>query len=278
MRDTSKAIPGLGEDSVESDRFERVQADLQKPDSVSHAVKTSGAKRAFVYLAHGSSDHMRATFEALKSAGVEFVVFLSSFTIYTDKRLRDIPTSEGIPYVHAQAEANLDDVFGEENYVALRPGAFITNLLEQQKGIAAGHVSLYGGEFEQDNIAPGDIGRVAGNILVTGPRNGQRKVYLYGPKILSRHDSIVRIGRILGKDIKITVLGRDEARNKYISYGLPESMATYMVEVLSSKGPDKGDGRFPRYEEGASNVQLYTSRPATSLDDWVSENQALFSA
>ena len=277
MRDTTKAIPGLKKDMEAAGNFHRVQADLQEPETVSHAVKTSGAKRAFIYYLHGSFDHMRAVLEALKSAGVDFVVFLSSFTIHLDKKLRDIAADDIIPYVHAQAEANLDDVFGSDHYVALRAGAFATNLMHERKGIAAGQVSLYGGEFQQDNISPSDIGRVSGHVLVSGPRNGQQKVYIYGPEILSLRDSVVRIGKILDKDIKVTALSREEVWNNYIASGLPESYAKHLIETLGTKGPDKGHGeRFPNYDEGVNNVKLYTGRPSTSFEDWVRENKAEF--
>lgn len=270
MRDPSKAIPGLGKDVEVAGNFSRVKADLQDPAAVIDAIKTSGAKRAFVYLAHGAPNHMKATFEAMKSAGVEFVVVLSSFTIPTNKALRDIPASEMIPYVHAQAEANLDDVFGAEQYVALRPGAFATNLLSHKDGIAAGQVSLYGVDFEQDNITPGDIGRVAGTILVSGPRNGQKKVYLYGPQLLSLRDSVVKIGSMLNKDVEVTVPSREETYKKHINSGMPAHVAEYFVQVQSDKGTDKGNGeRFPHYNEGVDNVQLYTGRPSTSFDEWV---------
>ncbi|KAH5031140.1 hypothetical protein HBI74_086920 [Parastagonospora nodorum] len=276
MRDTSKKIPSLAEDSG---AFHRVQADLQKPETVLQAVQTSGARRAFIYLVHGAPDHMRAAIEALKAAGISFVVFLSSFTIPTKHELRAIPSAELIPHAHAQVEANLDDVFGPDGYVAVRPGCFVTNLLSDKAGLASGRVVLYGATFLQDNIAPADIGRVAGSILVSGPRNGQKKVYLYGPEILSIYDSTVRIGRVLGKELEITALGPEEGYKRYIGLGMPEHFAKYMVDVLGTKGRDKGDGEiFPHYEEGVRNVELYTGRPATSLEDWVRENKAIFSA
>lgn len=277
MRDTNKGIPGLTEDLEKAGDFHRIQADLQEPETVSQAVKTSGAKRAFIYLVHGASDHLKGAIAALKAAGIEFVVFLSSFTIPTNQGLREIASSDLIPHMHAQVEANLDDIFGSDNYVAVRPGCFITNLLSEKSGIAANEVKLYGDTFEHDNITPGDIGRVIGNILVSGPRNGQKKVYLYGPEILSIHDSIAKIGEVLGKDLTITTLGPKEGYDRYIGIGMPPAFAKYMVELLSTKGPDKGDGqRFPNYEEGVSNVKLYTGKPATSLEDWVKENKAIF--
>jgi len=254
-----------------------VYADLQKPDTVSQAIKTSGAKRAFIYLVHHASDHLRGTITAMKSAGIQFVVFLSSFTILVNKGLREIPSSDLIPYVHAQVEANLDDVFGSDSFVAVRPGCFATNLLSEKGGIVANDVKLYGAEFEQDNIVPSDIGRVVGNILVSGPKNGQKKVYLYGPEILSIHDSVTKIGKFLGKDVKVTILTPKEGYDKFIKIGMPPLFADYMVKTQISKGPDKGNGeRFPNYKEGVDNVLLYTGQPPVSLEQWVKENKSVF--
>lgn len=277
MRDPSKNIPGLSKDSEAAGGFQRVQADLQNPESVSQAIKTSGAKHAFIYLVHHASDHLQGTITAMKTAGIEFVVFLSSFTILVNQALREIPSSDLIPYVHAQVEANLDDVFGSDNFVAVRPGCFATNLLSEKGGIVANDVKLYGAEFEQDNIIPSDIGRVVGNILVSGPKNGQKKVYLYGPEILSIHDSIATIGKVLGKDLKVTILTPKEGYDKFIKLGMPPLFADYMVKTQSTKGPDKGNGeRFPNYKEGVDNVLLYTGQPPVSLEQWVKENKTVF--
>jgi NAD(P)-dependent dehydrogenase (short-subunit alcohol dehydrogenase family) len=277
MRDTSKSIPGLTKESETAGDFHRIQADLEKPETVSQAIKTSGAKRAFIYLVHHAADHLLGAITAMKAAGVEFVVFLSSFTILVNQGLREIPSTDLLPYVHAQVEANLADVFGPDNYVAVRSGCFITNLLAQKTGIAANHVDLYGAEFEQDNIAPSDVGKVIGNIVVSGPKNGQREVYVYGPEILSMYDAVVKIGKVLQKDVKINVLGRKEGYDKYIKVGMPPSFAEYMVEVGSTKGPDKGNGeRFPNYKEGVANVSLYTGQPPMGLEMWVKQNKAVF--
>jgi hypothetical protein len=79
--------------------------------------------------------------------------------------------------------------------------------------------------------------------------------------------------------LKITSLGPKEGYDRYLSFGMPEPYAKYMVEVLGTKGRDKGDGEiFPHYEEGVNNVKLYTGKPATTLEDWAKENKAIFSA
>ncbi|KAL4783695.1 hypothetical protein BJX76DRAFT_244931 [Aspergillus varians] len=271
MRNTQKPIPGLSPEQEHEGAFERTQADLTDPESVSTAVKRSGAKRAFIYLAHGTSDHMRATLTALKSAGIDFVVFLSSFTVPEDPR--DIVPSEIIPYLHAQVEINLDEIFGPENYVALRPGAFATNLLRFKKGIDNGEVEIYAPGYKFDCITPGDMGRVGGTILVQGPRNGQRKVYLYGPEPIPQGDAILRIGNILGKAVQLKIISEQEALDQYIQAGIPKPVANYIV--LKSKTTDPTDPAY--YEAGIDNVQLYTGKPSVGLQEWVETNRELFS-
>ncbi|EUC46835.1 hypothetical protein COCMIDRAFT_4123 [Bipolaris oryzae ATCC 44560] len=276
MRDTSKSIPGLTKESAGD--FHRIQADLNKPQTVSQAIRTSGAKRAFIYLIHHEYEHLHDAITAMKNEGVEFIVFLSSFTIYTNQALRAISPHDLLPFVHAQVEASLEELFGPDKYVAVRPGCFATNLLSTRDGILANDVRLYGAEFEQDNIVPSDIGSVIGNIIVSGSK-GQKIVYLYGPEVLSIRDSVARIGSVLQKDLKIATLCPEEAYQKYIKRGMPPSFAEYMVKTLGTKGPDKGDGkRFPHYEEGVRNMALYTGRPPMSLEEWVRQNKTIFGA
>ena len=275
MRDPQKTIPGLSPDDERVGGFERVQADLTSADSVRAAVEGSGAKRAFLYLIQGTSDHMRATIKALKSGGIDFVVFLSSYTVQGEPR--DIPPREVTPYIHAQVEVNLDDIFGPDNYVALRPGNFATNFTWYKDGINAGEVRLYAPNTGFDCIVPADIGRVGGTILVHGARSEQRKVYIHGPQILSLRDGVEIIGNTLGKQaVQITSINEQQAVDDYVRAGVTKPVAEYMARNPGATADDESERPF--YETGVSNVQLYTGKPATSFKQWVEANKGLFSA
>jgi uncharacterized protein YbjT (DUF2867 family) len=275
MRDPLKPIPGLTPEREQQGGFKRVQADLTKPDTVAAAVTAAGAKRAFIYVAPGSRDHMRSALTSLKTAGIEFVVFLSSYTISSQVELRDVPPSEAIAYIHAQVELSLDEVFGPENYVAVRPGGFATNILAFKDGIAAGEVKTFGSSLHLDGITPGDMGRVSGTILVQGPKNGQRKVYLYGPRIMSQGDAIQIVGKVLGKDVKLTKLSQQEQLDQFLTSGMPKRFADYMVKILAAA--EEGDQiARTEYETGVQNVQLYTGRPSVRFEDWAESNKELF--
>ncbi|KAF9888636.1 hypothetical protein FE257_008394 [Aspergillus nanangensis] len=272
MRDTQKAIPGLSAEAEQEGGYQRVQADLTQPDLVAAAVQASGATRAFIYLVHGTPDHMRATLAALKSAGITFVVFLSSCAIMGEPK--DVVPSEIIPFVHAQVEISLDEIFGL-NYVALRPGSFATNLLWFKKGIEIGEVKIYAPKFRFDYITPEDIGRIGGTILVQGPRNNQQKIYLYGPKIIAQEDGISVVAKSINKDVKITTITEQEALDQYIQAGIPKAVAEYILRKSGSTSNELTDR--PCYEIGVENVQLYTGKPPTGLEDWVKANKGLFS-
>lgn len=73
LRDTRKPVPGLTLEQEKAGGFKRVQADLTKPETVNAAVQMTGAKRAFIYLAYDTTDHMTHTIEALKISGIELL-------------------------------------------------------------------------------------------------------------------------------------------------------------------------------------------------------------
>lgn len=206
------------------------------------------------------------------------MVFLSSFTINPNKVLKDIPSSEVIPYWHAQVEVSLDEVYGSDNYVAVRPGAFATNLLWDKKGIIDGHVPLFGANTKQDSITPGDMGRVSGYILANGPKNGQKKVYLYGPQLRTHREAIEEVGKVLGKEVKITELNAEEGRKHFTQHGLPPPIIDYFMRVHEKAPSMDVKDQFALYEEGVENVKLYTGRSSTTLQEWLGANKELFDA
>ena len=62
--------------------------------------------------------------------------------------------------------------------------------------------------------------------------HGQQKVYLYGPQIIAQGDAVVVIGKILGKDIKVTALNELEGVDQYIQAGVPKPIAEYTALAL----------------------------------------------
>jgi uncharacterized protein YbjT (DUF2867 family) len=276
MRDTNKPIPGLDAEAVQQGNFEKVQADLTKPDTVRDAVSKTGAKYAFIYLAHGSPDHMKATIEALKVAGIDLVVFLSSFTIQVDPKA--VEPSEIIPYLHAQVEVNLKEIFGADGYVALRPGSFAGNTLQYKGGLQKGEVKIHGPDAKVDNIVQKDIGVVGGTILATGPQDENRAIYLYGPELISQKDVVKIIAEELGKSIKTEKSDDKEAYKLYVEERkVPPPIAEYLIR--RGGGSDAGKQQVFGYtvtDEQLTNVEKYSGKKATTFREWVKQNKDIF--
>ncbi|KAI9875356.1 MAG: hypothetical protein M1823_007494, partial [Watsoniomyces obsoletus] len=181
MRDTNKSVRGL---SNPQDGFTRVQADLSDPKSLTAAVQTSGAKAAFVYVVHQLPDHMTSAFAALKDAGIEYVVLLSSYTVRGDPTQPENHV-EYIPALHAKTEEALRD--SGLRYTALRPAFFNTNVLWYANDLKQGKVHLLYPELSYDFIAPSDIGTIAGKVLIQQPTESQ--VPLCGPELLTQYEA-----------------------------------------------------------------------------------------
>ena len=277
MRDTSKPIPGLAAAQEQHGNCERVHADLTKSDTVHDAVQQTQAKHAFIYLAHGTPDNMKSTVEALKSGGVEMVVFLSSFTVQGD--LTAIQQSDLIPYMHAQVELNLIDTFGRDNYIALRPGYFASNTLQYKAGLLQGLVKIYMPDAKVDCIVPEDIGRVGGHALVEGPPGGERVLYLYGPELLSQREVVEILAKVLGKEIKIEAQDEKEAYKTFMERGYPEVLADYMVRSLGKvEGGQNQVIGYPVDVTGLKNVEKYSGKSGTRFVDWVEQSKQVFVA
>ena len=276
MRDTKKSIPGLNAEKEKQGHFERVYADLTKPDTVRDAVKITRAKHAFIYCAHGTPDHMESAIEALKAAGIDLVVFLSSFTVRGD--LKAIQPSEIIPYVHAQVEINLREIFGTDGFVAVRPGSFASNTIQFKAGLEKGEVKIHGPDAKVDCIVPEDIGRVCGRVLAKGPQDDQKAIYLYGPELLSQTESVKVLAKVLGKDPKIEIADEQEAYKMFVEErGVPVPVAKYMIRQAGKTVTEQSQVfGYPITEEQLSNVQKYSGRKGTTFEEWVEQNKQMF--
>jgi len=281
LRDPNKSIPDLTSEQEKAGGYRRVQADLTKPETIEAAVRATDAKRAFIYLALGSPDHMRQTIESLKTSGIEFVVFLSSISVQGD--IRKVPPTEYIPYAHAQVEVNLDEVFGGGGYVAIRPGYFNTNALWWRGMIQQGDVRMAYPDAKLDWISPEDIGKVAATILVKGAQateGAEERTFitLCGPKLVSQRDAVKIFGDALGKKIAVTKLDEKQGLEVMLENGVPESAAGPILESLRTKESGE-DGFNPfqgeAYTKAAANLHKY-AWAVSSLEEWAKVNTQLF--
>ncbi|KIX09908.1 uncharacterized protein Z518_00989 [Rhinocladiella mackenziei CBS 650.93] len=253
MRDTSKPIAGLTPEQEEKGRYTRAQADLSDPASVANAVKQSGAKAAFTYVQRGPGV-MKSTVQAMKDAGVEYVVLLSSRTVKGD--LRTIEPNDFIPFYHAQAEIAIQDA--GLALTAVRPGVFASNPAKKRSG--------------QIQIAPASP---PPSVLVDRPSQSQTEViYLHGPEIMTHNTLWETIQGVTGEPIEINHITKEQylelAKGK-----VPAPVAEYLARIL-----DQGDisDRFPEelYAVASKNVKTYTGRDPTSFAEYVAKHKEDF--
>ncbi|MBE3044617.1 NAD(P)H-binding protein, partial [Candidatus Bathyarchaeota archaeon] len=275
VRDLAKPMPNTTLEEEQDLGFSRVQADLLNPDSLRAAVKATKATRAFVYVAFGSPDYMKSSFEALKSAGIEFVVLLSSAGIFGDPR--DVKPESPVFFGPAQAEIGLEETFGKGGYVAVRPASFASNSLWWREGIQAGEVRLPYPQATNDCISPADIGRVSGAVLAKGPSvigglDGKyNDIRLYGPKLVSQGDAAVIIGKAVGKEVKVTTVS-EEKYVESLARLMPEALAWNVVTGFRVRaGLEADDGAYaePGFSEASGNVEKYGGKPSTQFGEWV---------
>ncbi|KAL6399656.1 putativelike family protein [Ilyonectria robusta] len=269
LRDPSKEIPAITRAEQEHrDSFNHIQADLSDAASVKEAVAKSGAKAAFVYNVQ-TQDFMRGTFEAIKDASIEYVVFLSVYSILPGENTREIKPEHFISYPHAQAENSLEDI--GLPFTALRPAMFASNAfklnLDQSQTPWEAHVPNVGGG---DCISPIDIGEVAGAILVNPVRSVQKNVvYLTGPKFLSHPEMYEIMGRVLGREIKVTEYSADEYGESLKKRGVPAFLADFLADDLKKNADRSIYYPEPFFSQCVANVEQYTGRKATSFEDYV---------
>jgi len=281
LRDPQKPIPGLSAEQERAAGFERVQADLTQPQTITEAVQKTGAKRAFIYAPLGQTADVRASITALKDAGIEFVVLLSSISVQGD--IGSVSPTAFVAFAHAQVEVSLNDVFGSGGYVAVRPAFFASNSFWWREELKEGKAGVLNPEARMDWITPGDIGRVCGSLLVEGPQAPLKDnaVELIGPELVSLKDAIGIIGTELGKDIKITEINKEEGLEWFINQvGMPPPLAAELVTHLSTRPGNAVDENYsgPAYEEAVANVLKFGGRQPTTFSEWVKENKFAFSA
>ena len=268
MRDPTKPIPAISASEEQSGSFHRIKADLTNPLSVKAAIESSGAKAVFIYFVP-SSDGLKNSLQAMKDAGVEYVVFLSSFSIEPHDEIRKIPSEELIPFFHAQIEVALEDL--EMPFVALRPAQFATNLVGMglDRSVTPWEAKALHGDCPGDSISPVDIGRVAGAVLVEKPTEALKEViYLCGPKLRSLDEQWDVVKRVSGKDIKVVHQTPEQYTTFLTARGVPPPIVAYLIVATKKERLDRMYGE-PLYSDAVANIKKYSGYEPTSFEEFM---------
>lgn len=274
MRYPEKSLPILeGSDG----KFTRIKADLSDPVSCANLIKESGAKAAYIYWVQ-TQDGSKSSLAAMKDAGLEYVVFLSSFSIVIEQDIRTMDSKDFIAHAHAQVEISLEDVSFKAGFVAMRGGNFASNTINFQlnRSTTPWSTDLLFPDMITDAITPVDLGRVGGALLVSPPEGAAagKRICMLGPELISHDKQWETIKRISGKDIKINSYENNPEGYKelLISKGLPPPVADNVVDsnTESRKNPQKYYGHF---EEEKGNVKKYSGYEPMSFEEFIASQK-----
>ncbi|HEU4928948.1 MAG TPA: NAD(P)H-binding protein [Candidatus Krumholzibacteria bacterium] len=196
--------------------------------------------------------------QAVRSAGVKHVVFLSSLGA-------ELPSETGpIVGLHRQ-EKRFAAVKGL-NTVSLRAGFFFENHfmslpLIKHEGING---SAMAGDYGLAQIASRDVGAAAARALRERDFEGFQVRELLGPRDLSMDEATRILGAAIGNpDLKYVQFPYDAALEAMVTAGLSKSMASMYVEmskafnegmVKSLEGRNQRNTTPTRFEDFATHV------------------------
>lgn len=257
-----------------SGRYNRVAADLADPTSIKNAVEQSGAKAVFTYVQRVPGG-MKMASDALKGAGVEYVILLSSYTVKGD--LHDIPQQDFIPFHNAQGEMAMQDA-GLDLF-SVRPGYFVSNpvhneLDRSKSPVQVNVLNAHGNHLNP--IDPEDIGRVCGSVLVDRPSGSRAEaVYLHGPETMPNNSIWETVKEVTGQPIEIHHLTKEQ----YISImgkKYPPGVGEYFASKLENFASKLEKGMTIDRQADNANVKRYTGRDATRFAEYVAKHTGDF--
>ena len=163
---------------------------------------------------------------AVKAAGVERVVFLSSLNAHLKEKTGPILA------LHDMEERLAAEGIPELTF--LRPAYFMENHLGGVEFIA--HHGYYATALRPDiaipMIATIDIGTKAAELLAEEPFSEPRVRELLGPREYTMTEAARVLGKAIGKpDLKYVQLSYDQARLDMLDLGLTAAYADTMVEL-----------------------------------------------
>lgn len=245
-RDTARAVFPEGVQAVEGD--------LARADSLKAAL--AGARSLFLPAGMGAEGEVLA---AARRAGVEHVVLVSSITVQTHPHL---PAARE----NLAVETSLKD--SGMAWTVLRPTQFASNALWWARTIREHGVvrAPYAG-IGLPTIHPADIAAVA-RVALTEPGHRGKTYALTGPARVTVRQQIAAIAAVLGREVPLIEISREEAHGRLASFMGEETAAA----VLDLMGGDVNDALLKVYD----TVARITGSPARSFRQWAAEHGAAF--
>jgi (4-alkanoyl-5-oxo-2,5-dihydrofuran-3-yl)methyl phosphate reductase len=239
---------------------ETVAVDLGDPRALGSAL--ADVDRVFM-LATGAArlDYETSLVAAARRAGAARLVKLSALTV-EDGTADDIITRWHRAAEQAVTSSGL-------SWTILRPGAFMSNTLSWAGMIRhQGQVFAPFAGLHTAAIDPADVAACAAAVVLEDGHEGQAYP-LTGPELISARDQAATLGEVLGREIGITEIPPEAARQRMIQAGTPAQIADAVLATLAGAGTGPGARTEP-------TVRELTGFPPRTFRDWATRHAAAF--
>lgn len=281
LRDPSKHNDWISPEQERAADFQRVKADLTDTEAVERAVKETGAQAAFIY-AVSSMDMLRGAIIALRDAGIQYIVFLSTSQVRIagtiEGDIHSIGRDYFVPWQHAQIEITLEDL--NMPHAAIRAGFFASNPLRLylDQSSEPKSVDLLAPDMPHDPIDPADIGRAAAAVLVNPQlyrsdyQGSPTKdvVYLSGPALLSQTEQWEIVNLELaaaGKNrVEVNHITVEQYLENLAKLHVPDMIAKSLAKSMSET---RAMYAAEDYDKQRDNLELLTGQKPVFFENFV---------
>jgi uncharacterized protein YbjT (DUF2867 family) len=238
---------------------ERVIGDRHDPSVIRQAVPDADQVFMLPVLFDKHHEADRLLIEEAKAAGVRQIVLISSGAVRME--------GNAIGRLHREKEKFIED--SGISWTFLRPGGFMSNTL-QWAGTSKSQSKVFNpmGKGKTAPISPYDIAGVAAVALTSSGHEGNA-YDLTGAELLSTHDQVQILSKIIGKAIECVDIPIEVATERAIASGLPEVLVESLAQLWKQV-------REERAAFQTNEVERLTGQPAQTFETWCYEHRSAF--
>ena len=241
--------------------IEAVIGDRQDPTVIKKALEGTDKVFLLPVLLDEKHEADRLLIDEAKRANVDRIVMISSGVIRSNPK-------NPIGVLHREVELLIEE--SGIPWTVLRPGGFTSNALRFWADTIKSLATVFNptGDGKSAPIAPYDIAAVAAVALTAAGHKG--KTYdLTGPELLSAHDQVNILSKVIGKPIQCIDIPAEVAAERLASVGLPEPLIQGLYDVWIQVRNHEGT-----YQ--TNEVERLTGQPAQTFETWCREHRSAF--
>ena len=241
--------------------IEAVIGDRQDPTVIKRALQGTDSVFLLPVLLDEKHEADRLLIDEAKRANVDRIVMISSGV------LRSNPKNP-IGVLHREVELLIEE--SGIPWTVLRPGGFMSNALQFWADTIKSLATVFNptGDGKSAPISPYDIAAVAA-VALTASGHEAKTYYLTGPELLSTHDQVNILSKVIGQPIQCIDIPAEVAAERLESIGLPEPIIQGLYDVWIRVRNNEGTDQ-------TNEVERLTGQPAQTFETWCREHRSAF--